>query len=159
MGVSNILKWPATVSVPPASCKAFFKNPSPSPGAELPKVGICCLNSESIYLFSASYQLCLFPLKWKSTVWTKKDQWCLRKTLPEHFTVYCKGWLLFMLVVCQTATWATILVTKQVIMFSQSHRKHTRHSDCHTAIPWLQVFYGFSCCSCGYIVHCEVNKL
>lgn len=41
-------------------------------------------------------------------------------------------------------------VSDQMIMFSQSYREHTQHSDCHTAIPWLQVLYGFSYCSCGY---------
>lgn len=127
-----------------------FKNQSPSPCAELPEVGIHSLNSESIYLFSASYQLFIFPLKWKSTLWAEKDHWCLRTILPEYFTVHCKRFLLFKLVICQTATWATMSVTKQMIMFSQSYREHTQHSDCHTAIPWLQVLYGFSCCSCGY---------
>lgn len=56
-------------------CRALFKNQSTSPCAELPEVGIHCLNSESIYLFSTSYQLFIFPLKWKSTIWAEKDHW------------------------------------------------------------------------------------
>lgn len=35
-------------------------------------------------------------------------------------------WLLFRLVLCQVATWATRLVTKQVIMFSQRHSEHAQ---------------------------------
>lgn len=158
IGVHNILKHLATVPVLPDSCRALFKNQSTSPCAELPEVGIHCLNSESIYLFSASYQLFIFPLKWKSTIWAEKDHWLSENNSAWVFHSPLQEMLVIQaghLPNCHLGNHVSDQTDDNVLTVLQRTHPALRLPHCNSltsSAVWI--FLLFMC-----IVPCEVNKL
>lgn len=92
----------------------------------MPGVSTWCLDRGCIYVVLVSYQLFLIAIAIeKANIWTEKGQSCLRVITPVQFPAHF-GEGIVVPTACQAATWATSLVTKQVIWFSQLRREHAQ---------------------------------